>query len=151
MCVYMYIFYHWEEMWKHHPWHFLLAYPTLIVYRKLNNAAIWLLLSRCLTSPKHSYTLKARKVFQGDLHGSDLSASPTAYEFPPRLLGILFSLTVRRCLLMAMLRREKIMSIIMKSQGSSHLKVVFQMCGSKFKPQNKWLTAPYGVKSCAIW
>lgn len=149
--MYMYIFYYWEEMWKHHAWHFLLAHPTLIVYRKLNNSAIWLLLSRCLTSLKHRYTLKAQKVFQGDLHDSDLSASPTAYEFPPSLLGILFSLTARRCLWMAMLRKEKIMSIIMKSQGSSRLQVVFQMCGSKFKPQTKWLTAPYGVKSCAIW
>ena len=33
MC--MYIFYHWEETQKRHPWHFLLAYRTLIVYRNL--------------------------------------------------------------------------------------------------------------------
>lgn len=110
--------------------------PHFNCLQKPNNSAIWLLPSRC---------------FQDDLHGSDHSTSPTAFEFPPSLLGILFSLTVRRCTLMTMLRREKIVSITMKSRASSRLQVVFQMYGSKFKPQNKWLTAPYGVKSCAIW
>lgn len=55
VCVFLN---HWEETQKHHPWHFLLAYPTLIVYGKLNNSTIWLLPSRCLTSLKKSYKLK---------------------------------------------------------------------------------------------
>lgn len=57
---YIYYCYYWRGMQRHHHlWHFVSNCSTLIVCGMINNSTVWLLLSRCLTSLRHSYQLKA--------------------------------------------------------------------------------------------